>query len=419
MSSSSYQQNVGLYYKGSLPSVKADSSPKTAFSGERTKEPQKSSSSYDPGYHSSASKASSEEAEEILCNIAIKLKNSPAMSINAAKQQMSFLASVLESYEGLVAGKIGNSELTKEDYGQIDPEEMELIDIRWCLASCIRRAQRYMEITGKQSLGGASTKLGFDKSKVTCFKCKQKGHFKRECTNSAVGGNEHPFNDHYYRKAIYHRSREEPKMIEDKPREKSRACAVIHHDEGFDWSQICPEEVHLENIVTAHGRKPSKSQHYVFVAEIKNENKEENVVDEVKEKTREEILNEKTYRERNIALNRMDEMQEEYESVVSNKRWDKKRECYFNREGEPVVPKKDIIFEDVLLIIPRSAESYRNVLKDDTYAKRHEKEIKYAMISCLRKRNEIERMKKSVEEMLINLKKAAEEIKAEAVQVED
>ncbi|MFS7986255.1 putative transcription factor interactor and regulator CCHC(Zn) family [Helianthus anomalus] len=197
MSSSSHQQNVGLYYKGSVPSVNVGSSPKTTFNGERIKEPEKISSSYDPGYHS-ASKASSEDAEEILCNIALKLKNSPAMSINAAKQQMSFLASVLESYEGLVAGKIRNSELTKEDYDQIDPEEMELIDIRWCLASCIRRAQRYMEITGKQSLGGPSTKLGFDKSKVTCFRCKQKGHFKRECKNSEVAESERPFNDDYY-----------------------------------------------------------------------------------------------------------------------------------------------------------------------------------------------------------------------------
>ncbi|KAF5814459.1 putative transcription factor interactor and regulator CCHC(Zn) family [Helianthus annuus] len=264
----------------------------------------KSSSSYDPSYHSSTSKASSEDAEEILCNIALKLKNSPAMSINAAKQQMSFLASVLESYEGFVAGKIGNLELTKEDYDQIDPEEMELIDIRWCLASCIRRAQRYMEITGKQSLGGASTKLGFDKSKVTCFKCKQKGHFKRECTNSTVGGNEHPFNDDYYRKAIYHRSREDLKMIEDKP--KSRACAVFHDDEGFHWSQICPEEDRLDYRFKIRTMEDSeiplkKHDHYAFVAEIKEENKdkdtaenkEENVVAEVKEKTREEILSEK------------------------------------------------------------------------------------------------------------------------------
>ncbi|KAM0039766.1 hypothetical protein Hdeb2414_s0012g00385841 [Helianthus debilis subsp. tardiflorus] len=74
------------------------------------------------------------------------------MSINSAKQQMSFLASVLESYEGLVAGKIGNYELTKEDYDQIDPEEMELIDIRWCLASCIRRAQRYWRLQANRLL---------------------------------------------------------------------------------------------------------------------------------------------------------------------------------------------------------------------------------------------------------------------------
>ncbi|KAJ0667628.1 putative transcription factor interactor and regulator CCHC(Zn) family [Helianthus annuus] len=147
---------------------------------------------------------------------------------------------------------------------------MELIDIRWCLASCIRRAQRYMEITRKQSLGGASTKLGFDKSKVTCFRCKQKGHFKRECRNSEVAEeNERPFNDDYYQKAIYHRSREEPKLIEDKPKENSRAYAVIYEDEGFDWSTVLPDEDRpVDRPVTAHGRKTTKARHHVLVAEI-------------------------------------------------------------------------------------------------------------------------------------------------------
>ncbi|XP_021986903.1 uncharacterized protein LOC110883472 [Helianthus annuus] len=138
---------------------------------------------------------------------------------------------------------------------------------------------------------------------------------------------------------------------------------------------------------------------------------------EIKKKTREEILSEKTYRERNVVYNRIDDMQEEYESAVSNRRWDKKRECYYNREEEPFVPKKDIIFDDVLLIIPLRAEYYSNVMKDDTYAKRHEQEIRYAMLSCLRKRDE-ERMKKSVEEMVNNLKKVAEEANTEAVGVE-
>ncbi|XP_035838807.1 vicilin-like seed storage protein At2g18540 [Helianthus annuus] len=292
------------------------------------------------------------------------------MSINAAKQQMSFLASVLELYEGLVSGKIGNSELTKEDYDQIDPVEMELIDIRQCLASCIRRAQRYVEITGKQSISGPSTKLGYDKSKVTYFRCKQKGHFKRECKNSEVDETEKPCNDDYYRKAIYHRSKEEPKMIENNPKEKSRAYTVTHDDEGYDWGQILPEEDRIDNQVTAHGRTTSKGKHHVFVAEIK-------------EKTREEILREKTERERFIVGCRMEKM-------------------------------RDIVHDDDVLVIPLSVEYYSNTAKDKTYPKRRDKIIRHAMTSSLRKRDE-ERMKKNVENLVDDLKKAAEEVKVKFV----
>ncbi|MFS7936731.1 hypothetical protein Hanom_Chr05g00419231 [Helianthus anomalus] len=32
------------------------------------------------------------------------------------------------------------------------------------------------------------------------------------------------------------------KQLEDTPKEKSRALAVIHDDEGFDWSEFLPEE---------------------------------------------------------------------------------------------------------------------------------------------------------------------------------
>ncbi|KAJ0679289.1 putative transcription factor interactor and regulator CCHC(Zn) family [Helianthus annuus] len=186
---------------------------------------------------------------------------------------MSILGSILESYEDLIAGKIGNSELTKEDYDQIDPEEMELIDLRWCLASCIRRAQRFMDITGRQSICGPSTKLGFDKSKVTYFKCKQKGHFKRECRNSAVEERANPFKEDYYQKGIYHKNREETprlKQIEDNPeKEKSRACVVIQDDEGFDWSEFLPEDDLVDDQFTAHRRTISSNIHRAFVAEIK------------------------------------------------------------------------------------------------------------------------------------------------------
>ncbi|XP_022024215.1 uncharacterized protein LOC110924521 [Helianthus annuus] len=272
MSSSSHHQNVGLYYKGNLPSVKADSSPKTTFSGEKMKEPQTTSSNYHSGYDSS-SKSSSDEAEDII--------------------------------------------------------------------------------------------------------------------------------------------KEEPKMIENIPKEKSRAYAVIHDDEGFDWSQILPDE---DRPVTAHGRKASKAQHHVLVAEIREENKEKDT--EIKEKTREEILSEKTERERFIVGCRMEKMQEEYENVVANKRWDKKQECYVNKQGEPVVPRSDIVHDDVLLVISRSGEYYSSVAKDKTYVKRLDKIIRDAMTTKLRKRNK-ERMKKNIENLVEDLKKAAEEVKVEKVKEED
>ncbi|MFS7936738.1 putative transcription factor interactor and regulator CCHC(Zn) family [Helianthus anomalus] len=63
-----------------------------------------------------------------------------------------------------------------------------------------------MEITRRNSIVGPDSKLGFDKSKVTCFKCKENGHFKRECTNREVNDNSNPFGDDYYKKGIYHKN---------------------------------------------------------------------------------------------------------------------------------------------------------------------------------------------------------------------
>ncbi|KAJ0615059.1 putative transcription factor interactor and regulator CCHC(Zn) family [Helianthus annuus] len=176
--------------------------------------------------------------------------------------------------------------MTIEDYDQIDPEEVELIDNRWCLASGIRRAQRFIKITGMQCLDGSNTKLGFDKSKVTCFRCKQKGHFKRECVNREVADHANPFHDDYYKKAIYHRNSDQSsksdqkKIAEGSSKEKKQAMLTIHDgssrpravhdDEGFDWTKYIPEDYKRA------------------------------LVAEVKERLKEEILKEKTYRDRCI-----------------------------------------------------------------------------------------------------------------------
>ncbi|MFS7940637.1 hypothetical protein Hanom_Chr05g00466761 [Helianthus anomalus] len=131
-----YQQNVELYYRGN---VQQAGSPKTAFSAESSSSG--NNESLHSGYHGGSSSTSSNQSASknvFQCNITVDLKNGQNFSEESAKQQMVFLASVLESYESLVAGKIGNTNLTKEEYDQIDPEEMELMDIRWCMASAVR-----------------------------------------------------------------------------------------------------------------------------------------------------------------------------------------------------------------------------------------------------------------------------------------
>ncbi|MFS7946903.1 putative transcription factor interactor and regulator CCHC(Zn) family [Helianthus anomalus] len=78
------------------------------------------------------------------------------------------------------------------------------MDIMWNMTSIFRRAQRFAEITWIQCLVLSDSKLGFDKSKVTCFRCKRKGQFKRECTYQENQDNINPFSD-YYKQAIYHK----------------------------------------------------------------------------------------------------------------------------------------------------------------------------------------------------------------------
>ncbi|KAM0056060.1 putative transcription factor interactor and regulator CCHC(Zn) family [Helianthus debilis subsp. tardiflorus] len=238
---------------------------------------------------------------------------------------MIFLALVLESYEGSVAGKIGNTNLTKEDYDQIDPEEMELIDIRWCMASVVRRAQHFMEITGRKSIGGPSTKLSFDKSKVTCFKCKQKSHFKRECRNAYVDESENPFREDYYKKAIYHQNKSEPprlKQVEDN-KEKSRALAVIYDDEGYDWSkEVLPEE-------DAVG--------YAFMAKNEPIPWKDNRNEEQKYKHRKMLAESRIIRISGIYL-----------EAKRARRWDSNRECYLDPYGNIAVDDKTLDLEAII-----------------------------------------------------------------------
>ncbi|KAJ0509231.1 putative transcription factor interactor and regulator CCHC(Zn) family [Helianthus annuus] len=109
--------------------------------------------------------------------------NFTKVSVEGDREHIELLNTMVSAYYGLVAGQIGNINLTDEGYQQTDRDEMELMDIKWTFASAVRRAKDYMRRTGRTSLQNErDTKYGFNNDAVTCFIYGEKGHFKRECT---------------------------------------------------------------------------------------------------------------------------------------------------------------------------------------------------------------------------------------------
>ncbi|KAJ0569851.1 putative transcription factor interactor and regulator CCHC(Zn) family [Helianthus annuus] len=271
MNSPSGQQDVKMYYRGSVPVTESERSPKiqTAFSaGDSSEKADQGSNKSSSGFSSFPSVNPKETNTSfqsqstktgngyvIQCNIALNLPEGQSFSEDTSKDHMALLGSVLLSYEGLVAGRIGNPMLTKEDYDQIDAEEMELMDIKWCLASVLRRAEKFKTITGRNDfLDAHVSTLGFDKSKVTCFRCREKGHFKRECKGREASGAQNPFGkDDYYRKAIYQQvgqSQELQTAHGRKIEDPKRACLV-----DFSWSNYISSEATAAHIIDQDDEK--------------------------------------------------------------------------------------------------------------------------------------------------------------------
>ncbi|KAM0062627.1 putative transcription factor interactor and regulator CCHC(Zn) family [Helianthus debilis subsp. tardiflorus] len=265
MNSPSGQQDVKMYYRGSIPVTESERSPKiqTAFSARDSSDKANQGSNKSSSGFSSFPSVNPKETNTsvqsqgtktgngyvIQCNIALNLLEGQSFSEDTSKDHMPLLGYVLLSYEGLVAGRIGNPMLTKEDYYQIDAEEMELMDIKWCLASVLRR---------------------FDKSKVTCFRCREKGHFKRECKNREASSAHNPFGkDDYYRKAIYQQvgQSQEPQTAHGrKIEDPKRACLV-----DFSWSDYISSDGKAARIIDQDDEKLPKGFSWDMFVDEKGE----------------------------------------------------------------------------------------------------------------------------------------------------
>nr|GEV93009.1 hypothetical protein [Tanacetum cinerariifolium] len=119
------------------------------------------------------------------------------------------------------ASQSNSLRLDNEDLKQINPDDLEEMDLKWQMAMLTMRARRFLQIPGR-NLGVKETEtIGFDKMKVECYNGHRRGHFTRECRASKHQDN---------------RNREAPRrtvLVEDTT---SNALLSQCDGLGYDWS---------------------------------------------------------------------------------------------------------------------------------------------------------------------------------------
>ncbi|GJY62191.1 ribonuclease H-like domain-containing protein [Tanacetum coccineum] len=110
-----------------------------------------------------------------------------AQGVNTASTQSAADSSTtVENLSDIViysffASQPSTPQLDNEDLQQINPDDLEEMDLRWNISMLTMRARRFLKNTGRKMDIANKERIGFDKSKVECFNCHKRGHFVREC----------------------------------------------------------------------------------------------------------------------------------------------------------------------------------------------------------------------------------------------
>nr|GFB03474.1 hypothetical protein [Tanacetum cinerariifolium] len=107
------------------------------------------------------------------------------------------------------------------DDNPVNDRFIKELDLKWQVVMLTMRVKRFIKKTGRKlDLNGKDT-VGFDRTKVECYKFHRRGHFARECTKPRNQGN---------------RNRDAP--IRNAPIDTSTINALVVQDGigGYDWS---------------------------------------------------------------------------------------------------------------------------------------------------------------------------------------
>ncbi|GJW02840.1 putative ribonuclease H-like domain-containing protein [Tanacetum coccineum] len=158
------------------------------------------------------------------------VKTAHGVSAANSKNNASTLPNVDSLSDAVIysffASQSNSSQLDNEDLKQIDPDDLEEMDLKWQMAMLTMRARRFLKKTGRNLGVNGTDTIGFDKTKVECYNCHRRGHFARECR---APRNQDSRNREITRRTV--------------PVEETTSNALVSQCDGFgyDWSDQAEE----------------------------------------------------------------------------------------------------------------------------------------------------------------------------------
>ncbi|GJT04021.1 putative ribonuclease H-like domain-containing protein [Tanacetum coccineum] len=135
-----------------------------------------------------------------------------------------------------LASQPNSPQMSREDLEQIDPDDIEEMDLQWEMTMLTIRSRRFIKRTGRQ-LDVNGQRVGFNKSKVECYNCHKYGHFARECRALRNQDN---------------RGKEPSKRIVTVETPTKNALVTQDGIGGYDWSYQAEEEHPIKFALMAH-----------------------------------------------------------------------------------------------------------------------------------------------------------------------
>ena len=176
-----------------------------------------------PSANPSSSKSTSNGSESL------------TITLQSAEQHAACQA-FISTYSGFIANGLPRPNLTELDLEEVDPKELEAMDLQWMMAMVTFRTKKFWRKYGNLNFKEDKTNVGFDISKVRCYNCNLYGHFSRKC--KAERSKDSSQQQQQLQQQKQHQHTSNP----NSPSGKGPSSALVFHSSNqnssvLDWSQ--------------------------------------------------------------------------------------------------------------------------------------------------------------------------------------